>query len=57
MSLAQYFNRHPRNEAIALAHIEGGHTMSAIAEEVGLSVSRISRIVRGWEAGGAKGKA
>jgi len=57
MSLEQYFKHHPRNEAIAQAHIVGGHSMSSIAKAVGLSVSRVSRIVRGWEAGEAKGKA
>lgn len=57
MDLAHYFNNHPRDEAIALAHMVGGHTMSLIAKELGLSVSRVSRIVRGWEAGEAKGKA
>lgn len=57
MDLAHYFNNHPRDEAIALAHVVGGHTMSLIAKELGLSVSRVSRIVRGWETGEAKGKA
>lgn len=57
MDMAHYFNNHPRDEAIALAHVVGGHTMSLIAKELGLSVSRVSRIVRGWEAGEAKGKA
>ncbi|MDP2028527.1 MAG: hypothetical protein Q8K12_02705 [Thiobacillus sp.] len=46
MALAHFFRNHPRNEAIAQAHVVGGHTMSAIAKEVGLSVSRVSRIVR-----------
>jgi len=57
LSLEQFLNHHPRNEAIARAHIVGGHSMSAIAKAVGLSVSRVSRIVRGWEAGKAKDKA
>ncbi|HEY9098951.1 MAG TPA: transposase [Thiobacillus sp.] len=57
MSLAQFFNHHPRNEAIAQAHIVGGYSMSVIAKEIGLSVSRVSRIVRGWEAKMAKDKA
>lgn len=57
LSLEQFINHHPRNEAIAQAHIVGGHSMSAIAKAVGLSVSRVSRIVRGWEAGKAKDKA
>ncbi len=57
LSLEQLLNHHPRNEAIAQAHIVGGHSMSSIAKAVGLSVSRVSRIVRGWEAGKAKDKA
>ena len=56
-NLAYFFNNHPRNDAIALAHVAGGHTMSAIAKEAGLSVSRISRIVQAWETEKAKGKA
>ncbi|MHB1331380.1 MAG: transposase [Sulfuriferula sp.] len=55
-SLTYFFNNHPRNEAIALAHATGGYTMSAIAKEAGLSVSRISRIVRTWETVKANGK-
>lgn len=34
-----------RNEAIHRAHTEAGLTMSAIAEALGLSVSRISRVI------------
>ena len=34
-----------RDEGIARAHREGGHSLSAIAREVDLSVSRVSRIV------------
>ncbi len=59
-NLTHFFNNHPRNEAIALAHIAGGHTMSVIAKKLGLSVSRISRIVHAWEElerDKAKGKA
>lgn len=55
-NLAHFFNNHPRNEAIALAHATGGYTMSAIAKEAGLSVSRVSRIVRAWETEKAKSK-
>ena len=58
--LAHFFNNHPRNEAIALAHIVGGHTMSVIAKDLSLSVSRVSRIVHAWEElerDKAKGKA
>ncbi|MES2365496.1 MAG: hypothetical protein V4563_06365 [Pseudomonadota bacterium] len=55
-SLTYFFNSHPRNEAIALAHVAGGYTMSAIAKEAGLSVSRISRIMQTWERREAKSK-
>ncbi len=54
--LASYFATRSRNEAIALAHTEGGYTMSAIAREIGLSVARVSRIVGAWEVEKAKGK-
>ena len=43
-----------REEALFRAHTEGGLTMSAIAEEVGLSVSRVSRLIARTEE--AKGK-
>lgn len=43
-----------------MAHVEGGLSMSALAREVGLSVSRVSRIIAKVEAAtgleGAKGK-
>lgn len=54
--LAVYFATHSRNEAIVLAHTEGGYTMSAIAREIGLSVARVSRIVHAWEVDKAKGE-
>jgi putative transposase len=44
-SIQTYLNTYERNEAIVRACREGGHTLSAIAREVGLSVSRVSRIV------------
>lgn len=56
MELPSYFATHPRNEAIVLAHAEGGYTMSSIAREIGLSVGRVSRIVRAWESDRAKGE-
>jgi hypothetical protein len=40
-----YLRTYERNEAIVKACREGGHSLSAIASEVGLSVSRVSRIV------------
>ncbi len=45
-------NRRGRNEGVALAYIEGGYTQSAIAKALGLSVSRISRVIRAYEAKG-----
>ncbi|MSQ59414.1 MAG: transposase [Betaproteobacteria bacterium] len=46
LSLAQWLNAcDSREEALYRAHTEGGITMSAIARELGLSVSRISRLI------------
>jgi putative transposase len=50
--LAWYFAQHERDAAIVCAYREGGHTQSAIAEATGLSVSRISRLVKVAEAKG-----
>jgi REP element-mobilizing transposase RayT len=44
--LQWYFDRHDRDTAITQAFIEGGHTQSAIAAEAGLSVSRVSRLIK-----------
>jgi REP element-mobilizing transposase RayT len=45
-TVAQYLKAaRGRDEGIARAHREGGHSLSMIASEVGLSVSRVSRIV------------
>ncbi|MBI1394493.1 MAG: transposase [Betaproteobacteria bacterium] len=41
--------RRDRNEGIVRAFREGGYTMSEIARTIGLSVSRVSRIVREHE--------
>ena len=42
-----------RDEALRRAHTERGMTMTALATELGLSVSRISRLIaRGEEANG-----
>ncbi len=40
-----------REEALYKAHTEGGQTMSALAAALGLSVSRISRLIAGHEQG------
>jgi REP element-mobilizing transposase RayT len=44
-SIQAYLKAYERNEAMVRACREGGHTLSAIAREVGLSVSRVSRII------------
>ena len=43
-----------RKEGMFLAHAEGGLSMTAIGRELGLSVSRVSRLIARWD--GAKGK-
>lgn len=56
LMVAEYLRQNmERNDAIFLAYQEGKHTMSAIAKETGLSVSRVSRLIAAAE-GGAKGK-
>jgi hypothetical protein len=45
-TLAQYLKAaRRRNESIARAHREAGHRLSTLKSEVGLPVSRVSRIV------------
>jgi putative transposase len=39
-----------REEALYRAHTEGGLTMTALAAELGLSVSRVSRLIARAEA-------
>ncbi len=53
MAIELILKDHPRDDAIARA-FQSGHSMTAIARAVGLSVSRISRIVRTWEEERAK---
>jgi hypothetical protein len=48
-SIQAFMKIYGRDEAIMRACREGGHTLSAIAREVGLSVSRVSRIVASYE--------
>lgn len=48
-SIQGYLKSYERDEAIVKACREGGHTLSAIAREVGLSVSRVSRIIAAYE--------
>lgn len=50
--LSWYLAQHDRNIAIAIAYLEGGHTLSAIADAIGLSVSRVSRLLSFNEAKG-----
>jgi putative transposase len=55
-STQAYMKAYERNEAKVRACREGGHTLSAIAREVGLSVSRVSRIIAAYEQGLAMAK-
>ncbi len=56
LSLEQWLgNSETREEALYRAHTEGALSMSAIGRELGLSVSRVSRLIGRVE--GAKGKA
>ena len=45
-----------RNQALLVAYTEGGQTMTDLARELGLSVSRVSRLIAAQEAATAKGK-
>ncbi len=47
-----YFEQYDRDVAIVKAFLEGGYTQSAIAQFVGLSVSRVSRLIKTQEAKG-----
>jgi putative transposase len=42
----------PRGEALRRAHVDGGATMTALARELGLSVSRVSRLIAKAEGNG-----
>ena len=55
-SIQAYLKAYERNEAMVRACREGGHTLSAIAQEVGLSVSRVSRILAAHDKVSHKGK-
>ena len=65
LSLSQCLERcgGQRAQALRMAHVEGGLTMSSLAREIGLSVARVSRLIAATEEGvdrvvtGAKGKA
>lgn len=52
LSLLQCLDRCSGHRAPALrvAHVEGGLSISALAREIGLSVSRVSRLIAGAEA-------
>jgi REP element-mobilizing transposase RayT len=50
--LEWYLENHDRDAAIVLAFINGGYTQSAIARQVGLSVSRVSRVIKAAETKG-----
>ena len=52
LSLSQCLERcgGHRARALRMAHVEGGLSMSALAREIGLSVSRVNRLIAGAEA-------
>lgn len=48
-----------RAQALQMVHVEGGLSMSALAREIGLSISRVSGLIastRGGVCGGGGGK-
>ena len=50
LSLAQCLQRcGGRAQALRMAHVEGGVTMTSLAREIGLSVSRVSRLIAAAE--------
>lgn len=55
-SIQAYLTAYERNEAMVRACREGAHTLSAIGREVGLSVSRVNRIIADYEGGWAQGE-
>lgn len=55
-TLQWYIDCYDHDTAIVRAHLEGAHTQSMIARAVGLSVSRVSRLVTAHEALKASGK-
>lgn len=55
LPMESYFAAHSRDEAIRQAFHEGGYTQTRIARHIGLSVARVSRILKVQE-GLAKGK-
>ena len=48
-ALAEFAQRHQRDEAIALAYLSGQHTMAAIAEHFGVHYTTVSRLVKAHE--------
>jgi REP element-mobilizing transposase RayT len=51
-ALEWYFDQYSRDDAIARAYLEGGYTQTVIAKSTGLSVSRVSRLIKANEAKG-----
>ena len=49
-ALSQFDSAHNRDEAIALAHLSGEHTMAAVAKHFGVHYSTVSRLVKNYEA-------
>jgi REP-associated tyrosine transposase len=56
LTLSQWLAAGPtREQALWLAHVQGGLTMTAMAQELGLSVSRVSRLIARAEAAAPSG--
>lgn len=50
LPLAWFFENLPRDQAMLRAHVQGGYSMTDIAQTARLSVSRVSRIIKQAEA-------
>jgi AraC-like DNA-binding protein len=48
-ALADFAQKHERDEAIALAYLSGQHTMAAIAGHFGVHYTTVSRLVKDYE--------
>ncbi len=48
-ALADFAQKHERNEAIALAYLSGQHTMASIARHFGVHYTTVSRLVKAHE--------
>ena len=48
-ALSDYARAHERDEAIALAHLSGQHTVATIADHFGVHYTTVSRLVKVYE--------